>query len=120
MKSPESLKHAVCTNTLKHPVDTCIKQIKMAQKKCGRQKKATLKICEEKNQKSFQKDTFCLAHFVNASTTQAHNRTTFQRLKLLHTITALASNGKPGKMARQTLRKTLFCEVVNNSKSKIE
>ena len=44
-------------------------------------------IFEEKKQKSFQKDIFCLAHFVNASTTRKHDGTTFQRLKQLHNIT---------------------------------
>ena len=72
-----------------------------------RKNKATQRTTEE-NQKSFQKDIFCLAHFVNASTTQTHDGTTFQRLKLLHTITALASNGKPREMTRQKQRKRLF------------
>ena len=69
-----------------------------------KKKKATLKNLwrKQKNQKSFQKDIFCLDHFVNARTTRAHDNTTLQRLKLLHTITALASNGKARKMARQT------------------
>ena len=63
-----------------------------------------------KNQKSFQEDNSYPAHFVHASTTQTHDGTTFQRLKLLHTITALASNGKPRKMVRQMLRKRPFGE----------
>ena len=83
MKSPESLKHAVCTNTPKRPVDTHIKQIQMNQKeKIVRKKKATLTICEENNQTSFQEDNFCPAHFVNANTTQTHDDTTFHRHKL--------------------------------------
>ena len=56
----------------------------------------------------WQKDNFCLAHCVNASTTRTHDGTTFQRLKLLHNITALASNGKPREMTRQKQRKRLF------------
>jgi hypothetical protein len=68
------------------------------------------KIFEKMYQNKFRQENFCLAHFVNASITRTHDDTTFQRHKLLNTITALASNGAPRKMARQMLHKGLLGE----------